>query len=162
MTWFAMHGIGKVGLLEKPIPRAGSNDAIIPTTAALICTSHGFVANGMLRGEHPQVDIESILEAPPAERPFLLDVRSPQEFASDHISGAVKVPVDDLRSRLKELPSDRKIDAYCKVGQRGYLATRILLQTGYPAANVGGGYTTYKLFHPSTNSELTDRATKNV
>ena len=34
-------------------------------------------------------------------------------------------------------------------GQRGYLATRILLQVGYSAVNVGGGYETYKLFHHS-------------
>ena len=39
MKCFVMHGIGQVGMIEKPIPRAGSSDAIIRTTAALICTS---------------------------------------------------------------------------------------------------------------------------
>ena len=107
----------------------------------------GFVAGGLLRGEHPQVDVETILAAPPAERPYFLDVRTPEEFASGHIPGAVNIPVDDLRSRLIELPRDRKIAAYCQVGQRGYLATRILLQAGLPVANIGGGYKTYKLFH---------------
>ena len=58
----------------------------------------------------------------------------------------MNIPVDDLRSRLGELPRDRKIAAYCQVGQRGYLATRILLQAGFPAANIGGGYKTYQLF----------------
>ena len=106
----------------------------------------GFVAGGLLRGDHPQVDIESILATPTADRPFLLDVRTPQEFASGYIPGAVNIPVDDLRSRLGELPRDRLIAAYCQVGQRGYLATRILLQAGFSAANVGGGYKTYKLF----------------
>ena len=110
----------------------------------------GFVAGGLLRGDHPQVDVEAVLAAPAAERPFLLDVRTPQEFASGHIPGAVNIPVDDLRSRLGELPRDRKIAAYCQVGQRGYLATRILLQAGFSAVNVGGGYKTYKLFHPTT------------
>ncbi|MEX0641998.1 MAG: FAD-dependent oxidoreductase [Pirellulales bacterium] len=110
----------------------------------------GFVAGGLLRGDHPQVDIEALLAAPTVEQPFLLDVRTPQEFTSGHIPGAVNIPIDDLRSRLIELPSDRKIAAYCQVGQRGYLATRILLQTGYSAVNVGGGYKTYKLFHPTT------------
>lgn len=109
----------------------------------------GFVAGGLLRGEHPQVDVEAVLATPAAERPFLLDVRTPQEFASGHIPGAVNIPVDDLRSRLRELPRDRKIAAYCQVGQRGYLATRILLQAGFSAVNVGGGYKTYKLFQPS-------------
>ncbi len=109
----------------------------------------GFVAGGLLRGDHPQVDVEAVLATPTADRPFLLDVRTPQEFASGHIPGAVNIPVDELRSRLSELPRDQKIAAYCQVGQRGYLATRILLQAGFSAANVGGGYKTYKLFQPS-------------
>ena len=90
----------------------------------------GFVAGGLLRGDHPQVDVEAVLAAPAGERPFLVDVRTPQEFAAGHIPGAVNIPVDDLRSRLGELPRDREIAAYCQVGQRGYLATRILLQAG--------------------------------
>ena len=111
----------------------------------------GFVAAGLVRGDHPQVDVEAILAAPAAERALLLDVRTAQEFASGHIPGAVNIPVDDLRSRLAELPRDRKIAAYCQVGQRGYLATRILLHAGHSAANVGGGFKTYQLFQPSTS-----------
>ena len=108
------------------------------------------MAGGLLRGDHPQIDVETVVTAPLAEQPFLLDVRAPQEFASGHITASLNIPVDDLRSRLNELPRDRKIAAYCQVGQRGYLATRILLQAGYPAVNVGGGYKTYKLMYPST------------
>ncbi len=108
----------------------------------------GFVAAGLLRGDHPQIDVTAILEKPLHERPFLLDVRTPTEFVAGHIPGAVNVPVDELRSRLAELPRDRPIAAYCQVGQRGYLATRLLLQSGYQAANVGGGYKTFRLFQP--------------
>ena len=108
----------------------------------------GFVAGGLLRGEHPQVDVEAVLAAPDGEKPFLLDVRTPQEFSSGHIPRAVNIPVDDLRSRLSELPHGRKIAAYCQVGQRGYLATRILLQSGLSAVNIGGGYKTFRLFQP--------------
>ena len=108
----------------------------------------GFVAGGMLRGEHPQVDVEAVLAAPSDQRPFVVDVRTPQEFSADHIAGAMNVPVDDLRSRLEEIPRDREIAVYCQVGQRGYLATRILRQRGFTASNIGGGYKTYRLFHP--------------
>ena len=108
----------------------------------------GFVAGGLLRGEHPQFDLETVLAAEGADKPFLLDVRTRQEFANGHIPGAVNIPVDDLRSRLQELPQDRKIAVYCQVGQRGYLATRILMQKGFSVANIGGGYKTYKLFYP--------------
>jgi rhodanese-related sulfurtransferase len=111
----------------------------------------GFVAGGLLRGEHPQVDVEAILAAPPAEHPFLLDVRTPQEFAAEHLPDAVNLPVDELRSRQGELPHGQEIAVYCQVGQRGYLATRILRQAGFPAVNVGGGYKTYQLFQPKAS-----------
>jgi NADPH-dependent 2,4-dienoyl-CoA reductase/sulfur reductase-like enzyme/rhodanese-related sulfurtransferase len=109
----------------------------------------GFVAGGLLRGEHPQADLDTFLTASPDGRPFLLDVRSPQEYDGGHIPGAVNLPVDELRARLGELPRDRPIAAYCQVGQRGYLATRILLQNGFQAVNLGGGYKTYQLLRPT-------------
>lgn len=111
----------------------------------------GFVAGGLLRGDHPQVDVEAVLVMPPSIRPLLVDVRTTQEFAAGHLPEAVNIPVDDLRSRLSEIPHDREIAAYCQVGQRGYLATRILRQAGFAAANVGGGYKTYRLFYPNPN-----------
>jgi rhodanese-related sulfurtransferase len=108
----------------------------------------GFVAGGLLRGDHPQVDLETVLAMPDKDRPFLVDVRTPQEFSQGAIPGAVNIPVDELRKRLNEFPRDGQIVVYCQVGQRGYLATRILLQSGFNVANIGGGYKTYKLFHP--------------
>ncbi|MDP6447255.1 MAG: rhodanese-like domain-containing protein, partial [Pirellulaceae bacterium] len=107
----------------------------------------GFVAAGLLRGDHPQIDVASLFETPLADRPFLLDVRTVDEFAAGHIPEATNVPLDDLRSRLDELPRDRQIAVYCQVGQRGYLATRILNQSGFTAINVSGGYKTYKLWN---------------
>jgi rhodanese-related sulfurtransferase len=95
------------------------------------------------------VNVEDLANGSPEQRPFLLDVRTPQEFAGGHIPGAVNIPVDELRTRLSELPRNNvPIAAYCQVGQRGYLATRILLQSGFQAANIGGGFSTFKLFHP--------------
>lgn len=104
----------------------------------------GFVAAGLLRGDHPQRDVEDVIQSV-NERPFLLDVRTAAEFAAGHIPGAVNIPVDELRARLAEVPKGRPVVAYCQVGMRGYLATRILLQNGYDATNLGGGYTTYRM-----------------
>ena len=108
----------------------------------------GFVASGLLRGEHPQVDVEAILDPPPGPKPLVLDVRTPEEFAEGHIPDAVNIPVDELRDRLGEVPRGGEVAAYCQVGQRGYLATRILLQAGFRAVNIGGGYQTYRLHRP--------------
>ena len=74
----------------------------------------------------------------------LLDVRTVQEFEKGSIPGAINIPVDELRSRLDELPEDRKIYAFCQVGLRGYLAQRILMQNGFSKVrNISGGYTTW-------------------
>lgn len=107
----------------------------------------GFVAAGLLRGEHPQQDIAAVLATPTAERPLLLDVRTTAEFAGGHLPGAVNIPVDELRSRLSELPRERPIAAYCQVGQRGYLATRVLRQSGFNVVNLGGGFRTWQLLY---------------
>ena len=109
----------------------------------------GFVAGGLLRGEHPQIDVESATAPSTIGNGYLIDVRTPEEFAAGHLPNAVNIPVDELRSRLDELPRDREVVAYCQVGQRGYLATRILRQHGYRASNLGGGYKTYRLFQPA-------------
>lgn len=44
----------------------------------------------------------------------VLDVRPPGEFAQGHIPGALNVPLDQLRSRLRTLPDNREIIAYCR------------------------------------------------
>ncbi len=56
----------------------------------------GFVAAGSLRGDHPQVDVEVVLNDATEQRPFLVDVRMPQEFSRGHIPGAVNIPLDEL------------------------------------------------------------------
>lgn len=48
MKAFVMHGIGKVGVMEKPIPQVGPNDALVRTTAALICTSDVHTVGGAI------------------------------------------------------------------------------------------------------------------
>ena len=100
----------------------------------------GFVAAGVLRGDQPVLYAEDV-----GQDDLLLDVRTSAEFAQGHIPGAVNIPVDDLRGKLGELTKDRRIVAYCKVGFRGYLATRILLQYGFDAVNLSGGYTTWHM-----------------
>lgn len=108
----------------------------------------GFVASGLLRNDHPQVDVDVVLDAPNSNQICLLDVRTTEEFSAGHIPGAMNIPVDQLRSRMRELPRDKLIATYCQVGQRGYLATRILMQSGFSTSNLSGGYRTYKLFQP--------------
>ncbi len=80
----------------------------------------------------------------PREGRLLLDVRTPEEFAAGAVPGAVNIPVDELRGRLGEIPADKEVLVYCRVGHRGYLACRVLSQAGFRARNLGGGWLTYQ------------------
>lgn len=73
----------------------------------------------------------------------LIDVRTPGEFRSGHIPGAVNIPLDDLRERLGELDRDKKIYVNCHSGLRSYLACRILTGSGFACAHLSGGYRFY-------------------
>lgn len=76
---------------------------------------------------------------------LLIDVREPKERENGYISGSVCIPLDSLRDRLAELPTDQTIYVSCQVGLRGYLATRILLANGFNVKNVDGGWKTYSV-----------------
>lgn len=109
----------------------------------------GFVASGLLRGEHPQLEIEGIADfTGNAVGGELIDVRTADEFAKGHIPGARNIPIDELRERLDEIPRGRPVATYCQVGYRGYLAMRILVQKGFEAENLQGGYRSYLMAHP--------------
>ena len=74
----------------------------------------------------------------------IIDVRTKEEFALGAIDGAINIPLDDLRDRIGEIPSDKPVVLYCAVGLRGYLAQRILLGHGLKdVRNLSGGYKLY-------------------
>lgn len=69
---------------------------------------------------------------------LLLDVRTPGEFASGHVSGAKNIPVQELGSRLKELPpKGQTIVVYCQSGGRSASASSVLRQAGYEVHDLG-------------------------
>lgn len=49
---------------------------------------------------------------------FLLDVRTEAEYARGHIPNAVLIPVDQLETRLSEIPEDRPLVIVCRTGRR--------------------------------------------
>src|SRR5512133_3627277 len=73
------------------------------------------------------------------QKPYLLDVRQPEEFRSGHISGAKLIPLGDLRSRMNELPKNQEIVVVCHTGSRSLSATRQLVRAGYNVVNLRGG-----------------------
>ena len=104
----------------------------------------GFVAENTLQQKVFFADWEKLNE--PASFDIIVDVRSAQEYAVGHVACAIHIPLDDLRSRLSELPKNKTIFLYCQQGLRGYLAQRILLQNGFnKVANLAGGYRLYEI-----------------
>jgi len=76
-------------------------------------------------------------------KPFVLDVRTPEEFKGDgYIEGSVNIPVNELFTRLSEIPQDKAapIVVLCKSGHRGALAMMALRMIGYTnVTNLAGG-----------------------
>lgn len=103
----------------------------------------GYVASNILNGKMNPLYWREMLEVD-TNKVALIDVRTVEEYASGTIPGAINIPVDDLRDRLSELPTDRPIWLFCGVGLRGYLASNILKARGYKEVrNLIGGLTTY-------------------
>ena len=98
----------------------------------------GFIASNVLDGLMDVTCPEDVKEGD-----FVLDVRTPQEYAAGHIAGSVNIPLDELRERLGELPKDTAITVTCAVGLRGYIAARILAGHGFKALDLTGGYRMY-------------------
>jgi rhodanese-related sulfurtransferase len=60
----------------------------------------------------------------------ILDVRSPEEYATGHVPGAVNIPHTDLVDRLSEVESKNGVVLYCMVGPRARLGEEILQGAG--------------------------------
>ena len=70
----------------------------------------------------------------------LVDVRTPGEFASGHIQGALNIPVDQIGGHADELGAkDRPVVVYCRSGMRSAKAKQILEAAGFTkVSNLGG------------------------
>lgn len=105
----------------------------------------GMIAANALRGDSPTFHWEDMANT----KAFILDVRNPSEYAAGHIEGAINIPLNELRSRINELPSDGEILTYCTVGQRSYYAARALRLNNFNARNISGGMYTYEKMEPA-------------
>ena len=65
--------------------------------------------------------------------PFILDVRTPGEFAEGHLAGATLVPVQVLQSELEQLMGYREkpVFVYCRSGNRSTVAAKLLVDNGF-------------------------------
>jgi rhodanese-related sulfurtransferase len=104
----------------------------------------GMAAQNILNGDVQLAQWNEIASLD-ARQTVLLDVRRPDERAKGLIPGSIHIPLDELRSRMNELPRDHEIVVYCNSGQRSFFACRILTQNGFRARNLTGSYRTWKI-----------------
>ena len=101
----------------------------------------GYVASNLIKGDCAAIHWDEIGTD---DSGYNVDVRTPYEYKRGTIGNAVNIPVDELRDRLQELPTDKPIHIICQVGLRGYIAYRILAAHGFTGMkNLSGGYYLY-------------------
>ena len=111
----------------------------------------GFMAANVLRGDVEVIQWDRIDQLDSNEW-AILDVRYPEELSVSALPGAINIPLTELRSRLGELPKEKRLAVICGTGKRSYFAQRILRQNGFDAVNVSGGFKTLNFTHRNENA----------
>lgn len=114
----------------------------------------GYLENGLhsLESRPELVASTERLSAPlAAERlaspnpPLAVDVRTPREYAQNHIAGSLSVPLSRLNDNLKTLPKNRPLLVYCAGGYRSSIAASLLQRSGFDSvAEIAGGFAAWE------------------
>ncbi len=106
----------------------------------------GFTAENILLGRLKTISIEEFTHL--QQGYVLVDVRTTQEYEQGSMTGAINIPLDEIRKKLYQVPKDKPVYIFCQQGMRGYLAQRILTQHGFEnITNLSGGYLLWKIYH---------------
>jgi rhodanese-related sulfurtransferase len=83
----------------------------------------------------------------------IIDVRKKSEFDSEHLVGAINVPLNEINEHLDAFPKDKHFVIHCLGGYRSMIAASILKQRGFENfVDVIGGFNEIKLTNlPITN-----------
>lgn len=108
------------------------------------CADPGISDEADARG-YTDVSLEEAKRMIDSGEVFLLDVRTANEFETEHIEGAANIDVNELSSRLDEVPGNETILVYCRSGARSATASGMLADAGYTDVyNMLGGITQWK------------------
>jgi rhodanese-related sulfurtransferase len=87
-----------------------------------------------LLGFENQDALKSVL----GQHPFLVDVRTPAEFSSGSVHGAVNIPLDSIPTNLFKFKDKKHIVVFCRSGMRSGQAKKILEKNGFTNIVNGG------------------------
>ncbi len=74
----------------------------------------------------------------------LLDLREPDEVLVHGLDGAINIPFNQIGTRLSQVPNDKPVVVFCRVGDWSEQVTEILADRGYDAINLDGGFQAYR------------------
>ena len=99
------------------------------------------------RGAMESVDSEELLRRVKNGDVIVIDVRPVEEFRAGHIPGAISMPVDELKARIKELPKRREIVAYCRGPYcvMAVEAVELLRKSGFKAQRMEQGVVDWRV-----------------
>jgi len=98
----------------------------------------GMSADNILKGYVKPAFFEDLGDS------YLIDVRVEIAYKTKTIDGAVNIPINEIRSRIDEIPQDKKVILFCNTGYTSYCASRILMQKGFNNVySLMGGITLY-------------------
>ncbi len=100
----------------------------------------GYVAENMINGEIKTVRYNEMEDLLNSGTHRLLDIRTKDENSLGQIPNSIHINLDSLRSNLDKLDRNTTYIVYCAIGLRGYIAYRLLVQHGFKAVNLDGGY----------------------
>jgi phage shock protein E len=95
-----------------------------------------------LFGGGATTNLQSIID----EGAFLVDVRTPDEFAEGHVKGSVNIPLDRVTVELAKFENKKNIIVFCRSGNRSGQAKNILSQNGFTNVTNGGTWELVKQF----------------
>jgi rhodanese-related sulfurtransferase/TusA-related sulfurtransferase len=110
----------------------------------------GYYAENILNKDIEIVRIDEVEKLAATENYELLDIRTADERELGAIPGGIHIDLAELRTRIHELDKEKTYIVYCQVGLRGYIAYRMLVNLGYKAVNLDGGY---KLWEPTSHDQ---------
>jgi NADPH-dependent 2,4-dienoyl-CoA reductase/sulfur reductase-like enzyme/peroxiredoxin family protein/TusA-related sulfurtransferase/rhodanese-related sulfurtransferase len=120
----------------------------------------GFVIENIMTGKVKQIHLDEVEKLPRDGSVQLIDDRDPEGYETGHLDGFKNIPLSQLRTRLGELDKNKKVYVCCKIGLTAYLGCRVLMQNGFDAYDVAGGYRLYSTIHSEKNPTGTTVASK--
>ncbi len=121
--------------LQNPQPRRSALPLWLAAimVVALLALAGFWIARQSAPAAEALPDSVSVAEAAQmrAEGVYMVDVRTPAEYESGHIEGVPLIPVDELASRLDEVPKDQLVIFVCAAGGRSARARDIARDAGY-------------------------------